>query len=120
VKAEGICCVGVVNIWRLKLRKDTYAGTGHITHLYEKSIRPMTEAPAEGAMLLRKPRNANDQGHVALWKNKKLLHSFVDDPTPREGPCEPGFAVQEDWISSHQWIPEGYYDGWIPYEIWSA
>ena len=119
VAAEGCCCVGLLNFSRIARGLPTFAGTGHISELFEGLIKPLQEELPVGAMLLRRPRDDVDQGHVAIViAGQRLLHCYVDNAIPTEGLCSPGVAIDASWKESHAWREEGYYDGFVLVEDW--
>ena len=119
LQAEGCCCVGVVNLWRIHKGKSTWAGTGHIADDFPE-LEPMDKEPEEGAMLLRRPRNFEDQGHVGIvLSGERYLHCFTESDGPGEGFTGPGIVIEASWKRSHAWIPgKVYYDGWVKAEKW--
>ena len=121
VKAEGCCCVGVINFVRIDHSKLTFAGTGHISDVFDGFIKPIQEVLPVGAMLLRRPRDEVDQGHVAIViSGQRLMHCYVENPEPVEGLVGPGVEIDASWKESHSWHKEGYYDGYISVEDWLA
>jgi hypothetical protein len=118
---EGCCCVGLVNLVRIKDKKPTWAGTGHIWNELEDYLEPMDKEPEEGAMLIRAPRDMADQGHVGIvLSDGRYIHSHVDEfeGGPQPGLFGPGVTLDKSWRESHRWHRNGYYDGWVKAEVW--
>jgi len=118
VNQHGCNCAGLINIIATiserpipgLATKDYYAGgtVSWFDHLSEKKLlEPLVQKwyPA-GTLLLRKYRDTEDQGHLAMLYSsgpllqQKLLHCYRDA----------GIKIDATVAESHSWVPEGYYE----------
>jgi len=119
VHAEGICCVGLLNLVRLWDGQSTFADVKHLLWEVSSKLNQITIELPFGALLVRFPHDAVDQGHCAIvWKDQQLLHCYVDDPEPKPGLYRPGICLDPSWKTSHLLKKEGYYDAYVRLEDW--
>ena len=125
IKKYGINCTGLINLLRQMAGKDIpgngiyRGGTDQwFKFLKKKKVLHKFDDSQKypiGTLFLRKYRNVEDQGHVAIYiteskhKNKplygKIIHAhFAHDDIEKNGVEITSFG----W--SHFWVPEGYYE----------
>jgi hypothetical protein len=90
--------------------KTSYAGSivAWFDHLSEKGLlEPVSQKwYPSGTLLLRKYRDTDDAGHLAMvyssgpLLHQKLLHCYPDA----------GIKIDMTVAESHSWVPEGYYE----------
>jgi hypothetical protein len=127
VHREGCNCVGFVNILlglagsplRLIGTRDAWirVGAESVPVDSDQEIPPWS-------LLIGDYVDEMRQGHVAIvLEGGKILHCYVDDPTPREGLFGPGICIEKSWKSSHEWWRgtdgAGVYHGWVPFQRWA-
>lgn len=125
VRAAGCNCAGFINLLcRLRgapiagLTEGWYfaGGTGAWAEALEPHLQPFDAGASypAGTLLLRKYRDVEDQGHVAvLWSSgsvlkQRLAHSYIAD----------GVAINETVEMSHNWAAGGYYEYVCAPEHW--
>jgi hypothetical protein len=119
IQAAGCNCAGLVNLLQLSRglpipgmkTKYYYAGGTFAWHQYLNSIGALEcvdmqkEYPA-GSLLLRRYRNTDDQGHLAVLytsgklSEQKLLHCY----------SKVGITIDDAVATSHAWDASGYYE----------
>ena len=119
IQNSGCNCAGLINILHLSrglivpgvISNYYYAGGTYAWFEYLNSINRLElicenkNYPA-GSLLLRKYRNPDDQGHLAVLYTsgnileQKLLHSYRG----------PGIKIDNTVRESHNWINGGYYE----------
>jgi hypothetical protein len=119
IQASGCNCAGVINLLQL-LRglpipgmktKHYYAGGTFVWLSYLNGIGALERVDIQkkypaGSLLLRRYRNPEDQGHLAVLYTsgklleQKLLHCY----------SEAGITIDDTVASSHAWDANGYYE----------
>jgi cell wall-associated NlpC family hydrolase len=124
IKKEGTNCAGFVNLICRKHGVEiagfgeigfeetaggTYGWFGYLDKHKKLDVFNETEKYPEGTLLLRAFYDEDDQGHVAIvCRDGKLAHSY----------SEKGVQIDERYMESHRWIPEGYYTHICRRENW--
>jgi len=119
IQAAGCNCAGLINLLQLSRgltipgmkTKHYYAGGTYMWFHYLNSISAlepvvMSKTYPAGSLLLRRYRNPDDQGHLAVvytsgvLSEQKLLHCYSEN----------GMTIDDRVASSHAWDVSGYYE----------
>ena len=129
VRTHGINCAGLINIMRLNTSgsvpgEGNWRGGTLSWYEYLKSKDVLIDFDyrkhyPKGTLLLRKYKNENDQGHLAVicekdkqgkWLNDDIIHAYSNGSSGGISICKLGY--------SHYSIPEGFYQYIILPEDW--